>query len=177
MVRLNLTAVQSTKTTTRSNTKTNTKSSHPVCLSSFASRREISRFSRTLLRHFRRTISDATDAQSEVTCFLADGEVLLALFGPAESSSNRITLLCSNALGCSLVCERPGPCYRRAIFIGDDLAILGRARSSPPHRQSAMVACIQQRRQPHPLESIDKHEYCGYPCRSKHFLFRPCLSA
>src|SRR5213595_1745174 len=98
-------------------------SSRPVCRTSFGSRTEISNFSRTLLRHFRRTISDATDTQSEVTCFLADGEVLLTLFGPAESSSNRNALLCGNTAYCSLVCERSGSCYRGAVFIGDDVAV------------------------------------------------------
>jgi hypothetical protein len=113
---------------------------HRVCCTSFARRTEISRFSRTLLRHFRRTISDGTGAQSEVTCFLAGGEVLVMLSRAAKSSISRIRLLCSSALDCNLVCERPGPCYRGAVFIGDDLAAQSGTRSAPSHRQGAMVA-------------------------------------
>jgi hypothetical protein len=150
-------------------------SSHPFCRTSFASRTEISRFSRTLLRHFRITISDGTGARSEVTCVLGGGEPLL--FAAVKSSISCAALVCSSAVACSRICERPGPCYRRAVFIGDNLAIPGSPRPSPPHRQGAMVACIQQWRQPHPLESIDKHEYCGHTRRSKHFLFRSCVYA
>jgi hypothetical protein len=67
--------------------------------------------------------SDATGAQSEVNCFLAGGEVMLTLFGAVKSSITGTALLCSSALDCSLVRERPGSCYRRAVFIGDDLAV------------------------------------------------------
>jgi hypothetical protein len=147
---------------------------HRVCCTSFGRRREISNFSRTLLRHFRSTI-DASGGQSEVDCFLAGDEVLLTLLGPAKSSICRTALLCSSALACSLVCERPEPCYRRAVFIGDDLAVRSNPRSPPPHRQGALLA-PHQRRQPHTLESIDEHEYSGYACRGKHFLCRLFLS-
>jgi hypothetical protein len=96
---------------------------HRVCCTSFGRRREISNFLRTLLRHFRSTISDASGAHSEVTCFLAGGEVLLRLFRAAKSWISRTAVVCSSALADSRICERPGPCYRRAVFIGDDLAI------------------------------------------------------
>ena len=51
----------------------------------------------------------------------ASAEVLL--FGALESWISRTGLLCGSAFHCSLVCERPGPCYGRAVFIGDDLAV------------------------------------------------------
>jgi hypothetical protein len=54
-------------------------------------------------------------------------------------------LFCSAVLSCSLVCERPGPCYRRAVFIGDDLAIQSGTRSAPSHGKSVMVALVQPR--------------------------------
>jgi hypothetical protein len=98
------------------------------CYTSFARRTEISNFSRTLLRHFRSTINNASGTQSEVTCFLAGGEVMLMLFRAAKSSISRLRLLCSSALDCNLVCERPGPWYRRAVFISDDLAVDGSPR-------------------------------------------------
>jgi hypothetical protein len=115
------------------------------CCTSFTRRTEISNFSRTLLRHFRSTINDASGAQSEVTCFLAGAEVLLTLFQAAKISISRIALLCGNTAYCSLVCECPGPCYRRAVFIGDDLAIPSGPRTSAPHRQGVMVARVQPR--------------------------------
>src|SRR6266487_3924913 len=104
-------------------------------------------------------------------------EVLLTLFRAAKSSVGRIALLCSSTPDFSLVCERPGPWYRRAVFIGDDLAIHRSPCSCAADGQGPMVAGVRQRRQPHPLGSIDEHEYSGYPCRSKHLLLRPCLSA
>jgi hypothetical protein len=148
---------------------------HPVCRTSFASCTEISNFSRTLLRHFRRTISDATDDRSEVTCFLGVAEALLKLLRAVERSISGIALVCGGALDCSFVYERPGPCYRRAVFLGDDLAAPGSACSSPSHREGAILGPVRRRRLPATLESIDKHEYCGYTTRSKSFLFRPCL--
>jgi hypothetical protein len=152
-------------------------SCHPVCRTSFASRTEISRFSRTLLRHFRITISDATDDRSGVTCFLGVAEAMLKLLRAVERSISGIGLVCNSALACSLVCERPGPCYRRAVFIGDELAAHGSPCSSPAHREGAILGPVRRRPLPSTLESIDKHEYCGYATRSKSFLFRPCLSA
>src|SRR4030095_5763051 len=152
-------------------------SCHPVCRTSFASCREISNFSRTLLRHFRRTISDATGAKSEVTCFLAGGEVLLTLLRAIKSSMVRTASFCISALDCSLICECPGPWYRRAVFIGDELAVHGMPCSYAADGQGAILAPVYPRRQPYPLGSIDEQEYCGYACRRKHFLFRPCLFA
>jgi hypothetical protein len=109
--------------------------------------------------------------------FSADSEISPDFFGAAESWTSCIALLCSSTSRCSLICERPGPCYGGAVFIGDDLAVQSSPRSPPPHRQSAVVALVQRRRQPHALGSINKHEHSGYACRSKHFLFRPCLFA
>jgi hypothetical protein len=121
--------------------------------------------------------SDATDVRSEVICFLGGGEGSLTLFGPAESSSNRTALLCGNTAYCSFGYERPGPCYRWAVFIGDELAAPGSACSFPAYREGAILGPVRRRRLPATLESIDKDEYCGYATRSKPFLFRPCLSA
>jgi hypothetical protein len=120
---------------------------------------------------------DATDDRLEVTCSSSSAEVVLMLSRAVKSSIGRITLLCSSALDCSFFCERPGPWYRRAVFVGDDLAVQGSPCSYAADGQGVMVARVQPRRQPHPLESIDEHEYCDYACRSEHFLFRPCLSA
>jgi hypothetical protein len=131
---------------------------HPIRLSSFASRTEISNFSRTLLRHFRRTISDATGDRSEVTYLLGSGDVLLTLFGPAESSITGITLVCSSGIRPTLVCKCPRPCYRGAVFIGDDLAVDGSPRSCAPDGQGAIFAPVQQGRQPHTVGSSDEHE-------------------
>src|SRR6266480_6104711 len=98
------------------------------------------------------------------------------LFRPAKSSISGTALLCSSALHCSFVCERPGPCYGRAVFISDDLAVQGSPCSCAADGQGVMVVRAR-RRSPHALESVDEHEYCGYACRSKHFLFRPRFSA
>jgi len=46
----------------------------------------------------------------------------------------------------SLVCERPGPCYGRAVFLGDDLAVDGSPCSYAPDGQGALLATVQQRR-------------------------------
>src|SRR6266566_4678988 len=88
----------------------------------------------------------------------ACAEVLLALFRAARSSIGRTTLLCSSALHCNLVCERPGFCYHRRDFIGDGLSLPGIPCSCAADAQGAMVARVQPRRQPHTLESIDEHE-------------------
>src|SRR6266550_7571343 len=119
---------------------------------------------------------DATSNRPGVTTCSSSAEVLLVLFRAVQSSISGTALLCSSALDCSLVCERPGSCYGRAVFTSDDLAVQRSPRSPPPHRQSAVVALVQRRRQPHALGSINKHEHSGYACRSKHFLFGPCLS-
>jgi hypothetical protein len=153
------------------------RSCHPVCRTSFASRTEISRFSRTLPRHFRIMISDATDGRSEITYFWGGGEGSLTVFEPAESSSDRTALLRSSAADCSLVYECPGSCYRRAVFLGNDLAAQGSPCSPPPHREGAILGPVRPGLLPGTLESIDKHQYCGYATRSKSFLFRPCLPA
>jgi hypothetical protein len=113
----------------------------------------------------------------EVTSSSSLSEFLLVPFRPVESSISRAALVCGSTLHCSLVCERPGQCYGRAVFIGDDLAIHSDPRSSPPHRQGDMVAPVRQRLLPTTLGSIDEHEYSGSATRSKHLLFRPCLSA
>src|SRR4029453_15303814 len=92
----------------------------------------------------------------------------------AESSSNRTTLVCSNALGCSLVCERPGPCYSGAVFIGDDLALRGNSCSFATNRQSPLLDKGGS------LPGLGSSDKCGYPrsdIRGKYFLFGPCLSA
>ena len=47
---------------------------------------------------------------------------------------------------------------RWAVVAGDDLAVRSDPRSCPPHWQSDMVDPVHQRRQPVPLESLDKHE-------------------
>ena len=119
----------------------------------------------------------ATGDGLEVTSSSSSGKVLPVLFRAVKSSISGTGLRCSRALHCSLICERPGPWYRRAVFVGDDLAVPSRACSSPPRGQGAMVALFRPGRQPHTLESIDEHEYFDYACRSEHFLFRPCLSA
>src|SRR6266550_5242690 len=122
-------------------------------------------------------LMDATDDRSEVTCFFRGDEASLTLLRAAKSPITRIALLCSSGLHPNVVCERPGPCYRRAVFIGDELAVDSSPCSCDPDGQGAILAAVRLRRQPHPLESFDQHEYCAYACRSKHFLFRPRLSA
>src|SRR6266487_3048033 len=119
---------------------------------------------------------DETGERVEVTSSSAFAEVLLRLIRAVKSSIGRTALPCSSAAHCSLVCERPGPCHRRAVFIGGDVAVPSGTRSSPPHRQGALVASVRQRRQPYTVGSIDQHEYSRYACRSKHFLFGPCVS-
>jgi hypothetical protein len=119
---------------------------------------------------------DATFDRPGLTTCSSSAEVLLVLFQAVQSSISGTALVCDSALDCNLVCERPGPCYRRAVFIGDDLAVPGSPCSCAPDGQGAMVARVRPRRQPHTLESIDEHEYSGYACRSKHFLFGLCLS-
>jgi len=152
-------------------------SSHPVCRTSFASCTEISNFSRTLLHHCRRTISDATDGRSEVTFFLGVAEALRKLLPAVERSISGAALVCRSPFACSLVCERPGSCYRRAVFIGDELAAHASPCSSTAHRKGAILEPVRRRPLPSTLESIDKHQYCGYATRNKCFLFRPCFSA
>jgi hypothetical protein len=118
----------------------------------------------------------ATGDGLEVTSSSSSGKVLLMLFRAVKSSISGTGLRCSSALHCSVVCERPGSCYRWAVFIGDDLAVQGSPCSCAADGQGVMVALVRQRRQPHALGSIDEHEYCDYACRSEHFLFGPCLS-
>ena len=105
----------------------------------------------------------------------ACAEASVLPFRAVKSWRGRISVLCSRALHCSLVSERPGPCYRWAVFIGVDLAVRSNPCSYVPDGQGALLA-PHQRRQPHTLESIDEHEYSGYACRSKHFLFGLRLS-
>jgi hypothetical protein len=100
---------------------------------------------------------------------------LFMLLRAVKSSINRTALVCSSAFNWRLVCERSGSCYRRAVFIGDDLAAKGSPCSSPAHREGAILGPVRRGLLPATLESIDKHEYCGYTTRSKSFLFRPCL--
>jgi hypothetical protein len=84
----------------------------------------------------------ATSDGPEVTSSSLSAEVLLTLFRAAKSSINRIGLCCSSALHCSLVCERPGPWYRRAGFIGDNLAVQNSPCSSATDGQGAVVAPV-----------------------------------
>jgi hypothetical protein len=114
--------------------------------------------------------------RSRVASSLSAAEVLLMLFRAVKSSIGGTALLCSGAVYCSLVCDRQ-PWYRRAIFTPNDLAAQSRPCSSPAHGQGVMVARVRPRRQPHALESIDEHEYCGYARKSEHFLCRSCVSA
>jgi hypothetical protein len=88
-----------------------------------SSRREISSFSRTLLRHFRITVSDATDDRSEVTYFSSFGGASLALIGAVTGSTTRIALVCGSPVSWFFICERSGSCYCGAVFAGDDLAV------------------------------------------------------
>jgi hypothetical protein len=60
--------------------------------------------------------------QSGVTSSSACAELSPMLFRAVKSSISRIGLLYSSALHCSLLCERPGSRYGRAVFIGDELA-------------------------------------------------------
>ncbi len=53
----------------------------------------------------------------------ASAKVLLMLTREVKSSINRTGLVWGSALDCNLVCDRPEPCYRRGVFIGDDMAI------------------------------------------------------
>jgi hypothetical protein len=115
---------------------------HRVCFTSFGRRREVSNFSRTLLCHFRSTI-DASGADSEVTCFLAGGEVLLTLFGAGTNSITRFALLCSSTFDCSFVCQRPGSGYHGAVFIGDDLAAQGSPCSTASDREGAILGPVR----------------------------------
>ncbi len=114
--------------------------------------------------------------RSEVFSSSSSAEVLLMLFRAAKSSIGRIALLCSSALHCSLVCERPGSWYRRAVVIGDDVAVQGMPCSCAPDGRGAMVALVQFGRPPQTLGSIDEHAYSRCASRSKHLLFGPCLS-
>jgi hypothetical protein len=113
----------------------------------------------------------ATGDGLEVT-LSSSGEVLFLLSRAVKSSITGS----SSTVHCSFLCERPGPCYRRAVFIGDGLAVQGSPCSCAADGQSAMVAPVRQWRQPDTLGSIDEHEYSGYACRSKHFLFGRGLS-
>jgi len=119
---------------------------------------------------------DTTGDRLEIISSSSSGEVLPVLFRAVKSSTGRTALLCSSAFHRRFVSERPGPCYRRAVFIGDDLAVQGSPCSCAPDGQGAMVALVQFGRPPHTLGSIDEHEYFGYARRSKHFLFGLCLS-
>src|SRR6266487_1641099 len=119
---------------------------------------------------------DTTGDRLEIISSSSSGEVLPVLFRAVKSSTGRTALLCSSAFHRRFVSERPGPWYRRAVFIGDDLAVQGSPCSCAADGQGVMVARVQPRRQPLPLESIDEHEYSSYACRSKHFLFGLCLS-
>jgi hypothetical protein len=88
----------------------------------------------------------ATSDRLEVTSSSSSAEVLLALLRAAKSSIGRTALLCSSALYCSLVCERAGPWYRRAVFIGDDLAVHGSPCSCAADGQGDMVGVVRPRR-------------------------------
>ena len=114
---------------------------------------------------------------SGVASSSSSAQGLFMLLRAVKSSISGTALDCGSALACSLVCERSGSCYRRAVFIGDDLAAHASPCSSPPHREGAILEPVRRRPLPSTLESIDKHQYCGYATRSKSFLFRPCFSA
>jgi hypothetical protein len=115
--------------------------------------------------------------RSGVGSSLACAGVWLMLYRAVKTSISGAALLCNRATHCCLVCERPGPRYRRTVFFSYDLAVQGMPCSSASYRQGAMVAHVRERRQPHALESPNQHEYSGYACGSEHFLFRPCVSA
>src|SRR6266487_2795464 len=85
---------------------------------------------------------DATSDRRGVTTCSLSAEALLVLLRPVENSISRAALVCRSPFDCSLVCERPGPWYRRAVFIGDDLAVQSSPCSRPPHGQGAMVAFL-----------------------------------
>jgi hypothetical protein len=114
----------------------------PSCCTSFANRTKISSFSRTLPYDFRRMISDAIWGRGEVNCSLVGGEVLLTLFEPPESPSNRTRLVCGNTACFGFVCNRTGSGYHWAVFAGDDLAIRSSPFSAIANRQGALVATI-----------------------------------
>src|SRR5206468_1854063 len=88
----------------------------------------------------------------------------------------RAALLCSSALYGSLICERPGPWYRRAVFTGHDLDVAGSPCQCASDGQGAILAPIRRGRQSHTLGSIDEHEYRGYADRRKPFLCGPFIS-
>jgi hypothetical protein len=94
----------------------------------------------------------------------------------AKRSIGCVILLCSNATHQSVFRDCPGSRYSRAVFDSDDLAISGRARSSAPYREGAMVAFLRQWRQPYPLGSIHKHKHRAYTRWREYLLFGPCIS-
>jgi hypothetical protein len=112
-----------------------------------------------------------------LTCSSVCAEVSLTLPKTVGTSINRAAVLCGRAIYRRLVCDRPGPRYGGTVFISDDLAVDGSPCASAADGQGAILAPVHPRRQPHTLGSIYEHEYCGYACRSEHFLCRPCLSA
>jgi hypothetical protein len=114
---------------------------------------------------------------SGVASSSSSAQGLFMLLRAVKSSISGTALDCGSALACSLVCERSGSCYRRAVFIGDDLAAKGSPCSSPSHREGAILGPVRRGLLSGTLESIDQHQYCGYATRSKSFLFRPCFSA
>jgi hypothetical protein len=69
--------------------------------------------------NFKSSVRDGLGVISSSAC--AEASVLP--FRTVKSWRSRISVLCSSAVHSSLVCERPRPGYRRAIFIGDDLAL------------------------------------------------------
>ena len=113
----------------------------------------------------------------EITCSSMSDKVLLVLLRAAKRAIGRTVVVCGSAVAGSRICECPGSCYRRAVFIGDELAAHASPCSSAAHREGAILEPVRRRPLPSTLESIDKHQYCGYATRSKSFLFRPCLSA
>jgi hypothetical protein len=104
---------------------------HPVCLYMFCDSTRL---------------IEATHDRLEITSSWSFGEVLLTLLRAASNSTSRTALVCGGALHCSLGCQRPAPCYRGAVFIGDDLAVQSSPCSSAPDGQGDMVAFVRRRR-------------------------------
>jgi hypothetical protein len=67
-------------------------------------------------------ISNPSFRGSAVTSSPTRAEASVLPFRTVKSWRGRISVFCSSAIHSTLVCERPGPCNRGAIFIGDDLA-------------------------------------------------------
>jgi hypothetical protein len=110
---------------------------------------------------------------SRVTSSSACAEASVLSFRTVKSWRGRISVLCSSAVHSSLVCERPGPGYSRAVFVSDDLALRGNSCSFATNRQSPL---LDKGRSLPALGSSDKCGYPGCDIGGKYFLFGACLS-